>query len=120
MEPKRAVRTRVAVAGIPPGSYSWGSGYLISSQLVLTARHVLLTSEADDAEVAKDCDVLLFGDTEWAPAKLAWSDRAKDAAVVKVDGLPAGQDLVRWGRLEGAVPFTWTAVGFPHASIDEA
>ncbi|WP_052863788.1 S1 family peptidase [Streptomyces niger] len=94
-----------------------GSGYLVSTDLVLTARHCVNLAEAvvDVRRVART------GTGQWHRAEVLWMapEGASDIAVLHIrDSGWTRQRLrpVRWGRLAGAdeqVPCI--AVGFPDA-----
>ena len=113
LEESRVVRTSVPL-GDGTGGYRLGSGYLIADGLALTAAHVLgppggaAISEVRGVEVARPGG-------GWEPATVAWADAARDVAVLACTALRA-EERVRWGRLAGADPLDWGAVGFPAAS----
>lgn len=83
-----------------------GSGYRISSDLVVTAAHV----------VDELGEVKLFGTERWFPFRRVWHDDDLDVAVLKVDDaddLPAVAPA-RWGLLSSAAPRVPVEVhGFP-------
>ena len=92
-------------AGGSVGEDSFGSGYLIADELVLTAAHV----------VAGECEVRPVGEGEWAPAtKVVWRGAASDAALLRAPGLRAGE-RVRFGRLATGDRARCRALGFPLA-----
>ena len=100
----------------PDGNGS-GSGYRLGSRLVLTARHVI-----DPALAAADGRLLLrpLGVPEWLPARVEWADADADAALAVIEAedweAPAGESVLRWGKLAGSDPVPCAAVGFPWAS----
>jgi Trypsin-like peptidase domain len=116
LDERRVVCTAVQMAD-GNDLYNLGSGYLIADRLVLTAAHVLeqatgaIPQEGEGVEVAR-----IGGD--WQQATVAWVDALLDVAVLACPGLTASGG-VRWGRLAGAEPLDWSAVGFPAASADE-
>jgi len=99
------------------GGWEYGSGYLITARLVLTAAHAVVTGPGPGADVI----VRFLGDGRRLAGRVAWwrRDAATDVALVEVVD-PAWQPPpvppVRWGRLtgqRGGVPCE--AVGFPDA-----
>jgi PST family polysaccharide transporter len=97
--------------------YNLGSGYLIADGMVLTAAHVLTCATGEAALKGGRAGVALLGG-EWREATIAWVDARRDVAVLRCPGLRA-EGVVRWGRLVGADPLDWGAVGFPRASLDQ-
>ena len=98
----------------PDGEGS-GSGYRLGDRLVLTARHVIAPALAGaGGRVA----VRPAGVTGWLPARVEWQDT--DAALIGVEDegwrAPAGESVLRWGKLTGNDPVPCAAVGFPWAS----
>ena len=118
MVQRRVVRTRVPIR---EGLFVFGSGYLVATGRVLTARHVL-TPENTEPSVGQACDVLLWPwdpAQGWLPGRVAWLHPQEDAAILSVDG--AGDDLppVRWGRIdEESDLLEWRATGFPVVGLD--
>lgn len=90
-----------------------GSGYLVSSGLVLTAAHVV----ADETGIVVRCNADRPG--EWrAPAAVTWVDRACDLVVLGVvpsAGAPAVTAPARFGRIadDRHGVFGVHALGFP-------
>ncbi|MCX4979514.1 trypsin-like peptidase domain-containing protein [Streptomyces sp. NBC_00620] len=90
---------------------SYGSGYAVSDDLVLTARHVL--------REGPPYRVRLFGGTDDTEAQLAWEpDGALDAALLRVPSAPwrtaPDRGALRWGRVKDSGVRCW-AHGFPRA-----
>ncbi|MBE3008890.1 tetratricopeptide repeat protein [Microbispora sp. NEAU-D428] len=99
----------------PGGGWSFGSGYLIAPNLVLTARHVV----ADDAGTPFDGLIVRFvADGRPLACRLAWAGPAGlDAALLLITdaGAPSCEP-VRWGQMAAATPeVACQAVGFPLA-----
>src|SRR5580698_8464021 len=111
----RVVRTAVALAD-GSGLSNLGSGYLIADGLVLTAAHVLETVTGVAAQEGDAAEVARIGG-EWLSATVRWLDTGRDVAVLASATLGATPP-VRWGRLTGADPLDWGAIGFPAASVD--
>ncbi len=90
-----------------PGSF--GSGYLVREDMVLTAGHVV-------DEAAGPCEVRLLCRSEWLSAEggVAWRGESTDAALLRI---PAQEITAsaRLGRLAGARRVPCRAVGFPLA-----
>ena len=97
--------------------YNLGSGYLIADSMVLTAAHVLTRATGEEMLKGGLAEVAPFGG-EWREATIAWVDARRDVAVLRCPGLRAEGEM-RWGRLVGADPLDWGAVGFPRASLDQ-
>lgn len=118
LEEVRVVRTRV-VRDVSSGVFVFGSGYIISPGVVLTAAHVLEPARGVPPEVGHPCEVLTWGVDvgDWQLATVAWVDHDRDVAAVSCPTLPV-TETVRWGRLVGSAPVEWTAVGYPVASLD--
>ncbi|MEV6975617.1 hypothetical protein AB0N76_19255, partial [Kitasatospora sp. NPDC093806] len=99
------VKSRVAevIVRHGGGTAAYGSGYRISSRLVLTVAH-LFTEDAGQggagrgadggagrgAEGGRRCTVLLGGGDEPLPATLAWRGRGTDLALLRLDPPPGG------------------------------
>ncbi|MEV5736657.1 hypothetical protein AB0L38_25825, partial [Streptomyces sp. NPDC052292] len=91
----------------------YGSGYRISSRLILTVAHLLGDSENPT------CTVLLGGVDSELPATPVWLGTGQDLALLRLDSVTEAGSLdsvapVALGRLPdgvGSVPFT--GVGFP-------
>ncbi|MBX6386666.1 MAG: trypsin-like peptidase domain-containing protein, partial [Microbispora sp.] len=99
----------------PDGKWSFGSGYLIASNLVLTARHVV----ADDAGTSFDgLSVRFIANGRPLACRLAWAGAGSlDAALLRITDSGATEcKPVRWGQLAAATPeMACQAVGFPLA-----
>ena len=95
---------------------SFGSGYLVTSDLVLTAAHVCASGTVGDS-----CDVrFLEGDrtTPWLDARIAWRDDTLDTALLRLHDdrwQPDRVTTVRWGRIVGTSSLSCRAAGFPAA-----
>ncbi|MFI0230615.1 trypsin-like peptidase domain-containing protein [Streptomyces sp. NPDC017086] len=88
----------------------YGSGFLISRRLVLTARH-LLRPLADGPGTV---DVLLGGAALRLPADVAWTSPAQDLALLRLREPVPDVPLVRFGRLpSGPGSVEVQAIGFP-------
>lgn len=121
LDQERVVRLRVAPRGGEGPPWRFGSGYLIATGVVLTACHVLEPPDSEEQPEAGDvCEVLAWpcdSDEGWLAASVAWADSDRDIALVSV-AAEVTVSPVRFGRLEGAVIVSWSAVGFPVASLD--
>ncbi|MEU5374274.1 trypsin-like peptidase domain-containing protein, partial [Streptomyces sp. NPDC005968] len=105
---------RVAEIIVRSGTRSeYGSGYRISSRLILTVAH-LLGNSGDPT-----CTILLGGGDSELPATPVWLGTGQDLALLRLDSVAEASSLdsvppVALGRLPvgvGSVPFT--GVGFP-------
>ena len=97
------------------GAWSFGSGYLIAPNLVLTARHVVADSGGTPFE---DLTVRLLADGRPFACELAWAGSdGVDAALLRVTDSDGPRcERVRWGQLVTAMPgVACEAVGFPLA-----
>ena len=125
MKANRVVRLRTPATGAN-GRYTFGSGYLIGRELVLTAAHAL-RPPGDDEYVPKKgdkCQVLRNdhdpGDG-WLDGCVEASSLEVDLAVVSVAGLAEDVTPVRWARLDESVELMdWLSMGFPVAGLDDA
>lgn len=117
-------RTRVAEVYVcdPTGQQQVGSGYLVSDQVLVTARHVVAGLPVNDPADAGQwrCEVRSLGQTEWLPAYPVWPEvpQEHDVALLRLAAdwqAQAKGPTPRWGRLEGVEPIACTAVGFPWA-----
>ena len=105
--------TEVYAHGPPP---SFGSGYLISDSLVLTARHVV------DA-VAKNglLEVRPLGAETWLSASVAWRGRC-DAALLELapsDRQEWAAERIRLGQLVTSERSPCRGLGFPWAQAEK-
>ncbi|MFF8730812.1 trypsin-like peptidase domain-containing protein [Streptomyces sp. NPDC015171] len=90
----------------------YGSGYLISRTLVLTAGHLLRLPAAGAG--ARTISVMLGGAPEKRPADVAWCSTTRDLALVKLREPVPDVPLVRFGRLSsGPGGVQVSANGFP-------
>ncbi|MGB2568002.1 trypsin-like peptidase domain-containing protein [Micromonospora citrea] len=106
------VRRTVKVTGV-----KYGTGYAVSTELVLTARHVA-------GRVGDTCVVARAeGDAEH-PAVVVWTGDhlGADAALVRVctSLWDPGEVLTRYGELRGVRPVDCVTVGYPKVRRDSA
>jgi hypothetical protein len=107
-------RDRVAEIHVPPGGGRrgrFGSGYLLTDALALTAAHVV-------GAPGSRCQVRELAATSWRPARVGWRDEASDAAVLALDELiaePPSRTLPPLGALATDVGMPCRALGFPNA-----
>ena len=96
------------------GAGSYGSGYAVGDDLVLTAAHVVPEARG---YLVRTLDYEEFS------AQIVWADRRDlvDAALLRVAGAPwrgaPDRDSLRWGRLAGN-EVKCQALGFPRAQQD--
>ena len=94
--------------------YRSGTGYFITSDLVLTACHVL-----EDDLKALEVRIEDTGTEEdpWREAESTpvWEDRALDAALIRVKQPAQELELPDWGRSESDEDVDWFSTGYPLA-----
>ncbi len=121
LDPRRVAEVFVTWSrGSGKSLHSFGSGYLVTERIVLTASHVLERPvERDLAELS--CEIRLLGTDRWLAAAVAWRGESHDAALLRLAreeiaalGLPSVA-AVRWGRVIGTDRVPCTAIGFPEA-----
>lgn len=90
-----------------PGSF--GSGYLVRQDLVLTARHVV-------DRAAGPCEVRLLGRSDWLGVEggVAWRGESTDVALLRIPAQEIAASA-RLGRIAGGRRVPCRAVGFPLA-----
>src|SRR3982074_488346 len=104
------VRSRVVelwMAGDPVGRC--GSGYLVGGRHVLTAAHVVETGTTRSTVRA---EVRCLGHDRWMKTTVAWRERGLDLALLEIEepGWEAPAPVpMRWGRLWGVQPVSFTA-----------
>jgi hypothetical protein len=98
----------------PTGALSFGSGYLVASGLVLTARHVTC---ADSGEPYDDVRVRFLADDVEVPCEVAWPGRPDlDAALLRCAPRADEGTPVRWGQLVASqAGMACEAAGFPRS-----
>ena len=115
MDPKRVAEIYASHGA----ERSYGSGYLIAPELVLTARHVVAPALAGG-----DCELRLIGDvipgrTDWRAYDIVWHEAALDLALLRARaGSPAYAGGASTLERMAALPRSQdkpacTAVGFP-------
>ncbi|MFI0242138.1 trypsin-like peptidase domain-containing protein [Streptomyces sp. NPDC016845] len=118
-------RRRLALirsGGTPEGRVTVGSGYLIASRLVLTARHVLEDREAGTVWPVITVSVGHHRDGESTRlrAEVAWSHPdGLDVALLRIDGEIDPPGSVRWGCPAGSAPLHYEGLGYPLAAKGE-
>ncbi|MEV8632124.1 hypothetical protein AB0395_10755 [Streptosporangium sp. NPDC051023] len=106
-------------AATPDGTGSFGSGYLVTPDLVLTAKHVLgAGTRGGDDPPRGPVVVRSLDDPASIPCEVAWCAEGRlDAALLRLTRPVASASApTRWGRLVTSTPaIPWEAVGFPLA-----
>lgn len=113
----RVLRIRV-VRDIAEGTYSLGSGYVLTDGFALTAAHVLEPAENVAARKGQPAEVLAFDGTQWQAATVEWVDATNDVAILHSAACRADSP-VPWGRLTGSSEVSWRAIGYPTAGRSE-
>jgi hypothetical protein len=112
------VRVRID-ANPAAGVFQFGSGYIISPGLVLTAGHVLSLNRDLPPVRGARCEVLA-GLGPWEAGEVVWaSSQDRDMALVRVPGIGGNVTPTRFGVLVGTRWLEWRAVGFPAASLTD-
>ncbi|MCQ8190148.1 VMAP-C domain-containing protein [Streptomyces rugosispiralis] len=120
MDPRRLALIRSG--GIGEGRFTIGSGYLISPQLVLTARHVL-----EDRGTGALWPIItvrvghhLDGETTRTDAELLWTHPdGLDVALLRIDRKIDPPGSVCWGCPVGTAPLPYEGLGYPWAAKGE-
>lgn len=115
MEPTQIVMVRLPVSG---GLFSWGSGYLVAPGVILTAAHVVCASDEGTAHAGTAVQVCEWASQRWQDGTVTWVG-ADDVALIRAQACGSAARPPRWGRLAGTGAFSWTAVGYPHASVKD-
>ncbi len=102
--------------------YSFGSGYLIADDLVLTARHVVLPDNRD-LEQPIEVRFTKTATDRWYKASVEWAERPElDAAILRLAEQPEGLQLHDRPFLSSWIPATgsiWDARGHPWVARSE-
>lgn len=114
-------------AGLTDGSWSCGSGYLITEHLVLTAAHVIVEERCKEFHaVASSPDILLRAHGKQDPLRgtVVWrgANSELDIALVEIDDAawqpPVTLSPIRWGTITCEMPrIECSAMGFPRALL---
>lgn len=101
----------VFASGASGAGDSFGSGYLVSDRLVLTAGHVVDAARGP-------CEVRTLGTHEWVAATVVWRGSDCDAALLEAEGLDV-RAPARLGRLATGARAHCRSLGFPVAQARE-
>jgi hypothetical protein len=118
---------RVAEIYFEPAK-SFGSGYLVAPDLVLSARHAV-ASDLEALPATRSCEVRLLGDylagrETWRPGEVVWppndewvAHSTPDIALVAIDADGASKELAQgnldWGAPKDHETLDCRALGFP-------
>ena len=112
----------VKIYRIEPDDNCFGSGYLVTPDLVLTAAHVCGSGKIGDS-----CEVRFLDPDEtqpWLYAQIVWRRDEHDIALLRVRDArwrPPGVAITRWGKVMSVTGLPCRAAGFPAAqAVDEA
>lgn len=111
LAPERLVLVKTTLTGAAGTSYSIGTGYLLTSDLVLTASHVVPESEVTQLEVRTD------DPAQWLPVapQPVWRDAVLDAALLRLQApLPDLPD-VSWAEAAFDDDAVWHSSAYPRA-----
>ncbi|MEV4742594.1 hypothetical protein [Streptomyces sp. NPDC049555] len=123
-------RSRVVEVWAPsPDRHRVGTGYLISSRLVLTAHHAVADTPAQQQVRVRLLDPT--GGTTWMAAERVWPagpvnltvHPEQDGALLRIVDpawRPPGGEPVRFGRIAGEARVPCLGLGFPDAATDRA
>jgi hypothetical protein len=97
----------------PRSPHRVGSGYFVTSTLVLTACHVAPEDASTPVSVRVE-----NGEPRWREqGRVVWRDESLDAALIEVfPPLPDATADVHWSELSPAENSTWNSTGYPEAS----
>ncbi|GAA1264386.1 hypothetical protein GCM10009677_15260 [Sphaerisporangium rubeum] len=111
MDPARLADIR---AGTDTLVKKCGSGYLIGPRLVLTARHVVADDAGDFPRIQVRLGHPRHTGAQTSPilARVCWQHPDLDVALLRLER-PTQAGTVRWGRLTGTEPVTYSGMGFP-------
>ncbi|MEU3877995.1 trypsin-like serine protease, partial [Streptomyces sp. NPDC029704] len=123
-------RARVVEVWAPSGDrHRVGTGYLISSRLVLTAHHAVADTPAPEQVGVRLLDPA--GGTTWMAAERVWpagpvdlvAHPEQDGALLRIVDpawRPPRVEPVRFGRIAGEARVPCLGLGFPDAATDRA
>src|SRR4051812_17380973 len=96
---------------------SWGTGFLVSADLVLTALHVVADRAADPPSPRGEAVTVLFPDRTTKASIVAdrW-DRRGDWVLLRCESPPPADPIVLLRQVEPNV--SWRTRGFPEAKSD--
>lgn len=104
---------------------SFGSGYALGPRHVLTARHVICSTD-DTASEIKSISVRRVSSTEqanpWGEAECVWDSSELDLALLRADLTSSGGDvpiLPPLGEITGSERIKCEAIGFPRAQQED-
>jgi hypothetical protein len=101
-----------------PGTRSFGSGYLLTDKLILTAGHVAKPSARGTPCVVRR----LMLDEPELKARVAWMSKEPDAGLImleeSVEGLDSPPDFGRAAGSRSAYTYECSGIGFPRANRD--
>nr|BFD96355.1 hypothetical protein KitaXyl93_77150 [Kitasatospora sp. Xyl93] len=116
MDPQRLVDIR---AGDSEQVESYGTGYLLSPRLVLTARHVTRRQATGRPWSCINVYVGLpsDGDAEYRRARIRWTHPGdRDVALLELDAAVDILGEVSWGRVGGTRLVPYNGMAFPRAT----
>ncbi len=101
----------------------YGSGYLVSSKAVLTARHVVMSGKESVSATGGQFRVReagLSGKKNWRSACLAWISVSKDVAILHLEEPVEARAATQFGSIErNNKTLGCQAIGFPRATARE-
>jgi len=98
-----------------PEAIRWGTGYLVTSDLVLTAKHVVTTAGSISLRFLLHPENRVV---RGASRDLAWHSETLDAVLLRLDRPIDVPGLPRWRNSRPEKDENWESTGFPVASTD--
>lgn len=110
----RCVMIRVVTK--QPGVYRVGSGYAITPELLLTARHVWHGQSG--AAPGKMAEARFLRESTWLPVTRDWSSTpGLDACLLRLPDSRPRHNPLRWGHFDRTEPVAWQSLGYPGAAV---
>jgi len=105
---RQLVLVKAVLAGPRGASFSVGTGYFVTADLVLTASHVVPEQGRTDLEVRLEKD-------DWRKAEPVWRDASLDAALLRITPPLADTPEVTWVETDFDANVAWQSSGYPDA-----
>lgn len=100
-------------------SFRFGTGYLVQSNILLTARHVVYGETAESPEPKQISIKFLSGDAQHYQANSIWHDAQTDICLLKLVESKIYSNFAQWGRFDRTISnesIKCESCGFPDAA----